>query len=345
MKTVILTIDSKVPEPRLIRQAAAYLQQGELVAFPTETVYGLGANALSSKAIRKIFKAKGRPSDNPLIIHIADKKQLYALAKSVPPSAEKLIRKFWPGPLTIVFKKSDVVPSEISAGLNTVAIRLPKHKIARELIRGCGFPLAAPSANCSGKPSPTDAAHVIHDLNSRIACVIDGGPTLVGLESTVIDLTKKVPVILRPGKITQNEIRKIIGNVTLHPTVRSNRKIVSVTSPGMKYRHYAPKAKLKIIRGNTEAVEKKVRSIVHRSAAKNIAVLVTDRNRIFRNVSNVFIGSSAQQIAKNLFRVLRRMDDKKIELILIESLPEDGFGLAVMNRLKKAAGFNIINAR
>lgn len=345
MKTVILRIDPKVPEPRLIRQAAAYLQQDELVAFPTETVYGLGANALSSKAIRKIFKAKGRPSDNPLIIHIADKKQLNALVKSIPPAAEKLIGKFWPGPLTIVLEKSNAVPREISAGLNTVAIRLPKHKIARELIRRCGFPLAAPSANCSGKPSPTDAAHVIHDLKNRIACVIDGGPTPVGLESTVIDLTRKVPVILRPGKITQNEIRKIIGNVTLHPIVRSNRKIVSARSPGMKYRHYAPKAKLIIIRGNSEAVEKRIRSIVYSSAIKNIAVLVTDRHRFFANVYNVYIGSSPQQISKNLFRVLRHMDDKKMELILIESLPENGLGLAVMNRLKKAAGFNIISAR
>ncbi|MBL7994530.1 threonylcarbamoyl-AMP synthase [bacterium] len=345
MKTVILRINPKAPEPRLIRQAAAYLQQDELVAFPTETVYGLGANALSPKAIRKIFKAKRRPSDNPLIIHIADTKQLYALVKLVPPSAEKLIRKFWPGPLTMVLKKSDIVPSEISAGLNTVAVRLPRHQIARSLIRECGFPLAAPSANSSGKPSPTDAAHVVYDLKNRIACVIDGGPTLVGLESTVIDMTRKVPVILRPGKVSQQEIETVIGKVNLHSVVSANKKINSAKSPGMKYRHYAPKAELKIIHGNPKAVEKIIRSIVQHSSAKNIAVLVTDRARFFANVSNVYIGSSAHQIAKNLFRVLRHMDDKKIELILIESLPEDGLGLAVMNRLKKAAGFNIINAR
>lgn len=345
MKTLVFRIDANRPQPRLIRQAAAYLKRDKLVAFPTETVYGLGANALSEKAVRKIFRAKGRPADNPLIVHIAKKKELNLLVKSVPLTANELIRRFWPGPLTIILKKSDVVPSEISAGLDTVAVRFPKNKIAIALIRACGFPIAAPSANLSGKPSPTDASHVLQDLKQRISCVIDGGPAKVGLESTVIDLTEPIPVILRPGKISMEEISKAIGKVKLHPGAGSHKMISSVKSPGMKYRHYAPKASLKILHGEPEAVKNKISKILRHSSSKNIAVLLTDRGRRFPGATNVYIGSSASRIAKNLFRVLRRMDDQNMELILIESLPETGLGLAVMNRLKKAAGFNIIKVR
>lgn len=345
MKTSVIRIDAKKPEPRLIQKAALCLQRGELVAFPTETVYGLGANALSSKAIRKIFIAKGRPADNPLIVHIAKKKQLYDLVQSVPPAAEKLIKKFWPGPLTIILRKSDVIPPEVSAGLNTVAVRLPNSKIARALIRASGFPIAAPSANLSGKPSPTDALHVVHDLDRRIACIIDGGPTTVGLESTVIDLTENVPTVLRPGKISLEDIRKVIGKISLHRAAGSNKKILSVKSPGMKYRHYAPKAELKILHGKPDAVRRKIFAIIRQSSARRIAVLVRDRNHIFPGVTNMYIGASARSIAKNFFRVLRRLDDQKVDLILIESLPETGLGLAVMNRLKKAAGFNIVRIR
>ena len=345
MKTIALRIDTKKPQPRLIRKAALLLQHGELVAFPTETVYGLGANALSSKAIRKIFKAKGRPSDNPLIVHIAEKKQLRELVDHIPPVASKLIKEFWPGPLTIILKKSALIPSEISAGLNTVAVRMPKNQIARALIRSAGFPVAAPSANLSGKPSPTSASHVLQDLKGRVACVIDGGPTHVGLESTVIDLTEPIPTILRPGKISPAAIKKIIGKVRLHPVVNSDKKIIAARSPGMKYRHYAPKAELIILRGNALKVRKKILDIIHSSAVKKTAVLVTSRKHIFPGAASVYIGSSPERIAKNLFSALRRMDDQKIELILIESVSEKGLGLAVMNRLKKAAGFNIVSAR
>lgn len=345
MKTLILRIDPKKPQPRIIRKAATLLQQGELVAFPTETVYGLGANALSPKAIRKIFKAKGRPSDNPLIVHIADKKQLRQLVDPIPPAASKLIKKLWPGPLTIILKKSPIIPDEICAGLNTVAVRLPDNRVARALIRAAGFPLAAPSANISGKPSPTCASHVSADLEGRISCIIDGGSTHVGLESTVIDLTAASPTILRPGKISPSEIGKVIGNVRLHRVVKSDKKIIAARSPGMKYRHYAPKAELRIFQGDTIKIKSKIQNIIRHSPAKKIAVFVTNRNHRFQGAENVYIGSSSKSIAKNLFRVLREMDDRKIELILIESVSEKGLGLAVMNRLKKAAGFNIVRVR
>lgn len=345
MKTITLRIDPNKPQPRLIRKAAILLQRGELVAFPTETVYGLGANALSSKAIRRIFKAKGRPSDNPLIIHIAEKKQLAELVDQIPTAASKLIKKFWPGPLTIIFKKSAIVPREISAGLDTVAVRLPKNQIARALIRAAGFPLAAPSANLSSRPSPTNAFHVLHDLKGRIACVIDGGSARVGLESTVIDMTRRIPTILRPGKISPAEIKKIVGNVHLHPVVNSDKKIIAARSPGMKYRHYAPKAELRIFQGDTMKIKSKIQNIIRRSAGKKIAVLITNRKHHFPDAETVYIGSSSESIARNLFSVLRRMDDHKIDLILIESVSEKGLGLAVMNRLKKASGFNIVRVR
>lgn len=345
MKTVLLRIHHQKPQEQKIRRASAFLKKDEVVAFPTETVYGLGANALSPKAIKKIFKAKGRPSDNPLIVHIASKKQLYTLVKSVPPDAEKLMRRFWPGPLTMILKKSPNVPPEISAGLNTVAVRLPQNKIARALIRRSGFPLAAPSANLSGKPSPTEASHVLRDLDRRIACILDGGPTRVGLESTVIDLTGKIPTILRPGKISAEEIMRVIGKVRMHRSVRANKKILYAKSPGMKYRHYAPQAELKILHGKPDAVRKKIQTIIRHASSRRIAVFLTGKNRVFPGAVNVYLGPSVQRIAKNLFRELRRMDDLKIQLILIESIPESGIGLAVMNRLKKAAGFDILRVR
>jgi L-threonylcarbamoyladenylate synthase len=342
MKTITLRIDPKKPQARLIQKAAIIIQRGELVAFPTETVYGLGANALSSKALRKIFKAKGRPSDNPLIVHIAEKKQLLQLVDHIPPAASKLIKKFWPGPLTIIFKKSAIVPVEISSGLDTVAVRLPKNKIARALIRAAGFPLAAPSANLSGRPSPTGASHVAEDLKWRIACIIDGGSTHIGLESTVIDMTRRIPTILRPGKISPEEIKRVVGNVHLHPVVNSDKKIITARSPGMKYRHYAPKAELRIFQGDTIKIKSKIQNIIRSSAPRKIAVLVTNRKHYFPDAETVYIGSSSESIARNLFSVLRRMDDRKIDLILIESVSEKGLGLAIMNRLKKAAGFNIV---
>ncbi len=345
MKTVVLRIDPREPQERLIRQAARYLKEHEAVAFPTETVYGLGANALSVAAVRKIFKAKGRPADNPLIVHIAHKHQLEPLVKSIPPAALKLIKRFWPGPLTIILKRSALVPSEISAGLDTVAVRLPKHKIARKLIEAAGFPLAAPSANLSGRPSPTDASHVLQDLLHKIPCVIDGGPVSVGLESTVIDLTDKIPEILRPGKISVEEIRKTIGRVRLHKVAHSDQEIFSVKSPGMKYRHYAPRAELKILQGKAEAVNRAIESMIRKAGSQKIAVLMTLRNRTFPGAIHFYLGASPEQVAKRLFAALRKMDDLKVDLILIASLPEKGLGLAVMNRLKKAAGYHIIKVR
>jgi L-threonylcarbamoyladenylate synthase len=341
MKTLLLRIDPKKPQPDRIRKGAAFLKKNDLVAFPTETVYGLGANALAPTAIRKIFKAKGRPSDNPLIVHIAKKKELFQLVENVPISALILIKKFWPGPLTIILKRSKAIPREISAGLDTVAVRLPKNKIARSLISAAGFPLAAPSANISGRPSPTAASHVMDDLRGKIACIIDGGTTQVGLESTVVDLTGKIPEILRPGKISLEEIRRTIGEVKLHRAALSDKEVATAKSPGMKYRHYAPRAELRILQGSPAAVRKRIRAIVQKLRSKKIAVLLTERTHFFSGARNVFLGSNSRQVAKKLFGALRKLDEKKIDLILIESLPEKGLGLAVMNRLKKAAGFNI----
>ncbi|MFA4647515.1 L-threonylcarbamoyladenylate synthase [Pyrococcus kukulkanii] len=337
--TIIINMRDKIDEKKL-RVAAKLIREGKLVAFPTETVYGLGADALNETAVRRIFEAKGRPADNPLIIHIADFSQVHELAREVPEEAEMLAKKFWPGPLTIVLPRKDVVPKVTTGGLDTVAIRMPAHEIALKLIKLSGRPIAAPSANISGRPSPTSAEHVIDDFYGKIECIIDGGETKIGVESTVIDLTEWPPVLLRPGGLPLEEIEKVIGEVRVHPAVYG-KKVNLAKAPGMKYRHYAPSAEVIVVEGPREKVEEKIGELVEefRRRGKRVGVIGSGR---YNADEFFFLGSTVEDIARNLFKALRYMDKAGVDVVLAEGVEERGLGLAVMNRLRKAAGYKVI---
>lgn len=325
MKTKILKINPENPDIHLIKEAAEILKAGGLCVFPTETVYGLGANGLSSECVKRIFEAKGRPADNPLILHISNNKMIKQIANQISEKSEILIEKFMPGPLALVLNKKDIVPSEVSAGLNTVAVRMPANKIALALIEECGFPIAAPSANISGKPSPTDAEHAIEDLFGKVDCIIDGGPTNIGIESTVLDMTYAVPQLLRPGNVTINMIENEIGIIE----IPSN--FSEIRSPGMKYKHYAPKAKVIIAKNYDELIE-----LAQKFHDENVKFsLVCDRPT--QNFDCTFLYKSNEHLAANLFSIFRTSDKNKVEVIIVKAVHEDGLGLAIMNRLKKAA--------
>ena len=334
MQTRILKVSSKNPSLSQIRKAARIIKSGGLVAFPTETVYGLGANALDSKSVRKIFEAKGRPSDNPLIIHISDIAELGILAENIPSTAFDLIEKFWPGPLTLVLKKSKIVPKIVTGGLDSVAVRMPKNKVALELIRLCGTPIAAPSANIAGSPSPTRAEHVSEDLKGKISMILDGGPTKIGIESTVIDLSSKTPMLLRPGGITLEQLQKILGKIKIHPIVFGKKTKTITRSPGMKYRHYSPKAKIILIEGSKPKIRKKISELskYYKSQGLRVGVLGA-------NIGSDLTKSQAsqQKIAASLFKSFREFDAKKIDIILAQGTSSKGLGLGIMNRLGKAA--------
>lgn len=328
------------------------LQQGGLVAIPTETVYGLAANALDPDAVRKIFMAKGRPSDNPLIIHIASIDQLPALVSAVSPTAKKLMDAFWPGPMTLVFSASDIVPPIVSAGLSTVAIRFPSHPIAQKLIRLSGLVLAAPSANTSGKPSPTTAQRVSEDLDGKIDVIVDGGRVEVGLESTVIDVTGDIPLILRPGKITAHMIRNVTGCVAIDPALEgSGDNNFTPKSPGMKYNHYSPNAQVYIVEGIEENVIKTIDTLalIDQKNNKKVGIMATDETISAYTQGDMILslGSrfSLESIAYSLFETLRAFDDAKMDIVYTVSFSNEGIGNAIMNRLTKAAGYKIIQAR
>ena len=344
MQTKILKINPTRPQISMIKQAVLLIRKGEVVAFPTETVYGLGADALNPSAVKKIFKAKGRPADNPLIIHIRDKKDLKRLASDIPEITEKIIEKFWPGPLTIVLKKSKIVPKITTGGLNTVAIRMPKNKIANLLIKEAGVPLAAPSANFFGKPSPTLAKHVSDDLAGRISMILDGGKTKIGIESTVIDLTSRTPMLLRPGGVTLEKIQKLLGTIKIHPMIKGEKSELIHRSPGMKYKHYSPNAKIILIEGSTQNVDKKILQLVNRfkKQRKRVGIMSTQKNYTYKADMTRFVGSSPDKIAANLFRVFREFDAQEIDIILAHGISKKGLGLGVMNRLGKAAYKKII---
>ncbi|MBU4352960.1 MAG: threonylcarbamoyl-AMP synthase [Nanoarchaeota archaeon] len=340
MKTKIIKINPEKPEISKVKIAAETLRKGGLVAFPTETVYGLGADAFNSEAIKKIFEAKGRPIDNPLIIHIADKKEVYRLAREVPREAEKLINKFWPGPLTIILKKSNIVSDIITAGLDSVAIRMPNNKIALTLIKKSKVPIVAPSANLSGKPSPTMAEHAIQDLYGKIEIIIDGGETDIGVESTVLDLTTNPPTLLRPGGVDLEKLKEVLGKIKIHPIVKGKQiKKIAVKSPGMKYRHYAPNAKVILVEGKYERVKNKIQELTdkYKKKGKKIAIMTTNKNHNYKTGAIKFIGKDCDAIAKNLFKTFREFDKEKIDLIIAEGVSDNGLGLAVMNRLRKAS--------
>ncbi len=347
--TLWLKVNSQKPEINKIRIAANVIKNGGLVAFPTETVYGLGADALNPKAVAKIFAAKKRPPDNPIIVHIANKEDVYRLAREVPSGAEKLMARFWPGPLTLILKRSKLVPDITVVGLDTLAIRMPSSKVALALIMESNTPIAAPSANLAGKPSATEAQHVINDLAGRIDIVLDAGPTKIGVESTVVDMTSPTPKILRPGGTPYEKLKSVLGNVELHPIAAANRKVrvIRARSPGMKHRHYAPDAEMIVVEGEFGKVIRRIQELatLHMAEGKKVGILTTDESQSKYSadvVKSLGRRSDMTTIAKNLFRLLREFDKEKVDIIIAEGITPKGLGLAVMNRLRRAANFNII---
>jgi len=337
VKTKIWPVDkhvNKLCESEAVEEAARLLKQNEVVAFPTETVYGLGANACSDEAIEKIFHAKGRPSDNPLIVHIYSKKQLHDIVQHVPKLAEKLIDAFWPGPLTIIFPKTEAISEKATAGLSTVAVRMPNHPVALALLEKADVPVAAPSANRSGKPSPTSAEHVLEDLRDEIAGVLDGGTTDVGVESTVIDVTGTHVEILRPGGITREQIEAVVGKENVRQPTSVTGK---VKSPGMKYTHYSPNAPLYLVL-SPERMQELIEA--EKAEGKRVGVLTTEENADNYEADYVHAcGKRAdlKTVAGQLYESLRQFDAKNVDVIISEAFPKEGIGAAIMNRLEKAA--------
>lgn len=345
MNTKYLRVDKHVSNlesyPQ-IQEAALLLRKNEVVAFPTETVYGLGGNANSDDAVMKIYEAKGRPADNPLIIHIAETEQLHSFVDEIPEQAQKLMNKFWPGPLTIIFKrKKGALSDKATAGLPTVAVRMPDHPVALAIIKAAQLPVAAPSANRSGKPSPTTAAHVREDLDGRIAAIVDGGPTGIGVESTVLDCTVEVPVILRPGGVPREEIEAVVGKVAMDPGLTETGE--APKSPGMKYTHYAPEAPLYLVEGGPQAIQELVNE--KRMAGLKVGVLTTEENARFYDADVVLPcgkRSALETVAAKLYKVLRQFNASGVDIIFSETFPQKGVGEAIMNRLLKAAGHKVI---
>lgn len=344
METFYWQLRKNSDNKELLQQAAAFIKAGEVVAFPTETVYGLGANGLNPEAVAKIFAAKGRPNDNPLILHIADKKDILPLTTELSPNAKKLMEHFWPGPLTLIVKKSAIVPDAVSAGLPTVAVRFPSNEFARQFIAASGCPVAAPSANISGRPSPTNAQDVLEDMRGKVAAVLDGGNCGIGLESTVVDTTEPVPVILRPGGITYEMLTEVLGAVEIDPALQGDKSF-KPKAPGMKYRHYAPKAPVYLLEG--EAVELLPKFVANALAeGKRVGVLCSEEmSRRFPVDSRLLLsswGQSREALAAELFYLLRDFDRTCPDVILAEGISEEGIGLAIMNRLRKAAGYQLV---
>ena len=338
----------KTTEEELI-EAAAILKKGGLVAFPTETVYGLGADALNEEAARKIYAAKGRPSDNPLIAHIAKKEDIEPLVREIPEAGKKLMDAFWPGPLTLIFPKSGRVPKGTTGGLDTVAVRMPSDPVARRLIELAGTPVAAPSANTSGRPSPTTAEHVRQDMDGRIEMIVDGGPVGIGVESTIVDVTGEIPMVLRPGAITMEMLKKCVGAVEIDPAILGPvSQDFKPKAPGMKYRHYAPKADLTIVSGETEDV---VRAISRMAAEReseglSVGIICTDETRALYPcgvVRSMGVRARQETIAHNLYAVLREFVDLNADVIYSESFEGGELSQAIMNRLCKAAGYHMMN--
>ena len=338
MQTLLLNANN----PDDVRTAARILKDGGLVGMPTETVYGLAANALDGKAAARIFAAKGRPMDNPLIVHISEFSQIDRLVREVPDSAKKLAERFWPGPMTMVLPKSNLIPDEVSAGLDTVGIRFPSHPVARALISAAGLPIAAPSANTSGRPSPTTAEHVMHDLAGKIEAVLDGGACGVGVESTVLTLATDPPRLLRPGGVTLEQLRSVLGEVEMDDAVLNPlAEGVSAASPGMKYKHYSPKANVIILDGGFEAYK----SYVNRHNTEGTAALCYDGEEAELSVPAVCYGGEDDdsQKARELFEALRRLDEMHAKTVYARCPEPKGVGLAVYNRLIRAAGFEVLH--
>ena len=348
METLIIKISEAGANADDLKDAAEIIRNGGLVAFPTETVYGLGGNALDPDASKKIYAAKGRPSDNPLIVHISSVDQLDGIADGIPEKAKKLMDAYWPGPMTLIFKKKPSVPDETTGGLDSVAVRMPVHPVAKALIDAAGLPIAAPSANVSGRPSPTKAEHVIEDLNGRIDMIIDGGQSEVGLESTIIDVSSDDVYLLRPGGITVKMIEDVIGSIGIDKAVTGPLKDGErPKAPGMKYRHYAPKAELTIVSGDIAKVQYKINRLatVDVAEGRKVGVIATDESRgAYPGTLTKSIGSRNDKnaVAHNLFDVLREFDKEDVDVIYSEAFDDNDIGFAIMNRLRKSAGYKII---
>jgi L-threonylcarbamoyladenylate synthase len=347
-KTILVKVNSQNPETGKIRVAADFIRRGGLVAFPTETVYGLGADALNAEAVRALFKAKKRPLDNPPIVHVGDVNDVRGLAMAIPTAAKMLMEAFWPGPLTLIFKRSVSVPSVTVAGLDTIAVRMPRHNVALALIRESGCPISAPSANLAGKPSPTTAMHVMEDLNGRIDVVLDAGPTVIGVESTVLDLTVDPPQVLRPGGTSYESLKKALDKVELNPAVTAEEPIAieKARSPGLKHKHYAPDADVFVVDGKLSAVVDKINELAafYMRRGSRVGILCTDET-VERYRADVVktLGSrnDLSGVARNLFGLLREFDLDGVDVVVAESVPAENMGLAVMNRLRKASGYKI----
>lgn len=350
METKIVTIEKADAPERInekLEQAGACIRQGGLVAFPTETVYGLGGDALNPESSRKIYAAKGRPSDNPLIVHIADMEHLDKIVSEIPESARKLADAFWPGPLTMIFQKSELVPYQTTGGLDTVAVRMPSHPLAKRFIEKAGGYVAAPSANLSGKPSPTTARYVMQDMMGRIDMIIDGDDAQIGLESTIVDVTGDVPMILRPGYITQEMLSKVVGETDMDVTIFDSSSTQAPKAPGMKYRHYAPKGELVIVEGESADVVQYINEQTSLHAQKGERTGVIGTQELISeyhadSIKNAGSKDDPLAVARQLYTFLREFDDENIAFMYAESFEDKGIGQAIMNRLLKAAGHKVI---
>lgn len=346
-KIVKITDKEQLKDEELL-EAARILREGGLVAFPTETVYGLGGNALDEHASEKIYAAKGRPSDNPLIAHISCMEELPALVREIPEAGRRLAEAYWPGPLTMIFRKRDEVPYETTGGLETVAVRMPSDPVASRLIRLAGVPVAAPSANTSGRPSPTRAEHVIEDLNGKIDMIIDGGQVGIGVESTIVDVSGETPVLLRPGAVTMEMLEAVLGRVDIDPAITGPVSAdIKPKAPGMKYRHYAPKAEMVLVEGEMEQMVRYINQETKKAQkeGKTVGIICTEESRnLYPEGILEVIGSREHEetVAHNLFAVLREFDNRKVDCIFSESFSRDQLGQAIMNRLCKAAGYHIV---
>lgn len=346
MNTKIIKIEENKINEDEIKEIAKAFSEGKLVVFPTETVYGLGANGFDEEACKNIFKAKGRPGDNPLILHIAEIDQVNELVSEIPDVAKDCMEMFWPGPLTMIMKRSEKISDVVTAGLDTVAIRMPSHEVAREILKECRLPIAAPSANISGRPSPTAFKHVEEDLKGKVDIIVDGGVTNVGIESTVIDMTSNPPMILRPGGVTYEELKVLIPDVTIDNTTIDAQDNATPKSPGQKYRHYAPKADAYCFAGNLEGVVKEVNKRIKENKDKKIAVLATTETKEDYEGAYLLIDLGSREnmevIAHNLFEALRQCDEEDVDLIYAEGFDFRGIGAGIMNRLLKACGGKVV---
>ena len=347
MKAEIISMTQDRLDMEGIKRAGEILMRGGLVAFPTETVYGLGGNALDPRASKKIYAAKGRPSDNPLIVHIADMESLDRIVTEIPDQACVLAETFWPGPLTMIFPRAECVPMETTGGLDSVAVRFPSDRIAQELIRAAGGYVAAPSANTSGRPSPTLAAHVAEDLGDGIDMIIDGGPVGIGLESTIVDFTGKIPTVLRPGYISLEMLQEILGEVAMDRGLLITDKNIRPKAPGMKYRHYAPKAELTVVEGEEAEVVMAIRKLAEEEGDEVGIIATAETREQYPKGIVKCIGSRAHEetIAQHLYEVLREFDECRVTRIYSEAFYTPKMGQAIMNRLLKAAGHKIIKAQ